>query len=152
MIQAARSERQNIAEGSQTSVTSKKTELKLVGVTRASLEELLLDYEDYLRQNGLKLWGKEDPKTKDVRELAYMANRTNETYKTYLTAPEEFANCLICLIHQANYLLDRQLQTLERDFVTYGGSTENLFKRRLENKNSSSLKNTTNMTNKTLEE
>src|SRR6201989_84529 len=64
MVQAARSGRQNIAEGSQASGTSKKTELKLVGVARASLEELLLDYEDFIRQRGLLLWDKDDPRRK----------------------------------------------------------------------------------------
>ena len=81
IVQAARSGKQNIAEGSMASGTSRKTELKLVGVARASLEELLLDYQDFLRQRGLALWGKEHPKAKEVRELAYRPNRTYETYK-----------------------------------------------------------------------
>src|SRR5258705_1009392 len=76
MVQAARSGRQNIAEGSQASGTSKKTELKLVGVARASLEELLLDYEDFLRQRGLTLWGKDHQTAPVVRRLAYEKNRT----------------------------------------------------------------------------
>src|SRR5262252_1055281 len=71
MVQAARSGRQNIAEGSQASGTSRKTEMKLVGVARASLEELLLDCEDFLRQRGLRLWGKDDPTAQAVRRLAY---------------------------------------------------------------------------------
>ena len=80
MVQAARSGRQNIAEGSQASGTSKKFELKLVGVARASLEELLLDYEDFLRQRGLVLWSKDHPTAKVVRRLAYEKNRTYVTY------------------------------------------------------------------------
>src|SRR5688572_21373894 len=76
MVQAARSGRQNIAEGSQASGTSKKFELKLVGVARASLEELLLDYEDFLRQRGFKLWSKDYPTAELVRRLAYQGNRT----------------------------------------------------------------------------
>ena len=76
MVQAARSGRQNIAEGSQASGTSKKTELKLIGVARASLEELLLDYEDFLRQRGLVLWDKNNRLTKEIRGLAYLSNRT----------------------------------------------------------------------------
>src|SRR5688572_16568003 len=76
MVQAARSGRQNIAEGSQASGTSKKTEMKLVGVARASLEELLLDYEDFLRQRGLTLWGKNHPTANLVRRLAYEKNRS----------------------------------------------------------------------------
>ncbi len=71
MVQAARSGKQNIAEGSMASGTSKKTELKLVGVARASLEELLLDFKDFLRQHGLPLWGKDHPKAKEVRGLCY---------------------------------------------------------------------------------
>src|SRR5256886_15618306 len=81
MVQAARSGRQNIAEGSQASGTSRKFELKLVGVARASLEELLLDYEDFLRQPGLTLWGKDDPTAQAVRRLAYEKNRSYETYR-----------------------------------------------------------------------
>ena len=81
---AARSGRQNITEGSQASGTSKKFELKLVGVARASLEELLLDCEDYLRQRGLTLWGKDHRSTQVVRRLAYEKNRSYETYNTYI--------------------------------------------------------------------
>lgn len=135
MVQAARSGKQNIAEGSQASGTSKKTEIKLVGVARASLEELLADYEDFLRQKGLRLWDKDGPRAKAVRALAYKSDRTYKTYMTYLENPESAANCLICLIHQANYLLDRQLQVLDKSFIEKGGFTENLFKRRLTERN-----------------
>src|SRR5512132_4299906 len=76
MVQAARSGRQNIAEGRMASATSKKTELKLTGVARASLEELLLDYQDFLRQKGLPLWGKDHPTAVAVRKLAYINNRS----------------------------------------------------------------------------
>ena len=131
MIQAARSGRQNIAEGSQASGTSKKTEIKLVGVARASLEELLIDYEDFLRQRGFKLWDKDNPKAKEIRALAYRTDTTYQTYRSYLKSPEEAANAIICLIHQACYLLDHQLQALEAAFVKMGGFTENLFKKRL---------------------
>lgn len=135
MVQAARSGRQNIAEGSQASATSKKTEIKLVGIARASLEELLLDFEDYLRQNSLVLWEKDNPKAKAVRALAYVSNRSYSTYSSYLKSPETAANCIICLIHQASYLLDRQLQAIEQEFIKKGGYTENLFKKRLATKN-----------------
>lgn len=108
MVQAARSGKQNIAEGSMASGTSRKTELKLVGVARASLEELLVDYQDFLRQHSLNLWDKNDPKARSIRKLAYASNRSSSTYKTYIEAssPEVAANTVICLIHQANYLLD----------------------------------------------
>jgi len=132
MEQAARSCKQNIVEGSQASRTSKKTELKLLGVARASLQELLEDYEDYLRQHGLKLWGKDDPRARVVRDLAYKIDETYETYRTYLSDPERAANMMICLIHQTNYLLDRQINALEEKFVTEGGYTEKLYKLRTE--------------------
>ena len=83
MVQAARSGKQNIAEGCMASGTSKKTELKLVGIARASLEELLVDYQDYLRQHNLPLWGKEHPKTLEVRALARLKDKSYKTYSTY---------------------------------------------------------------------
>jgi len=116
MFQAARSGKQNIAEGCQVSGTSKNSELKLISVARASLEELLQDYEDFLRQRSLRLWGKEEPKAQEIRALGYMSNRTYKTYISYMALPEIAANCLICLIHQANYLLDQQLKSLENNF------------------------------------
>ncbi len=137
MIQAARSGRQNIAEGSQASGTSKKFELKLVGVARASLEELLLDYEDFLRQRGLVLWKKDDSMAQTIRQLAYERNRTYMTYKSYIedSLPEIAANTIICLIHQANYLLDRQLRQLEAAFLKEGGFTERLYWARKNSRN-----------------
>ena len=128
MVQAARSGRQNIAEGCQASGTSKKTELKLIGVARASLEELLLDYEDYIRQRELVLWEKTHPSVLNVRKLAYLENRSYSTYKTYCEDHEAAANTAICLIHQANYLLDQQLRALEKQFMEEGGFTERLYK------------------------
>ena len=132
MVQAARSGKQNIAEGSMASGTSKKTELKLVGVARASLEELLLDFQDFLRQKGLPLWGKDHPEAQKVRKLAYAKDRSYTTYKTYLEAspPEVAANTMICLIHQTNYLLDQQLRALEKEFLKEGGFTERLYNAR----------------------
>jgi restriction system protein len=132
MVQAARSGRQNIAEGSQASGTSKKFELKLVGVARASLEELLLDYEDFLRQRGLALWGKNHPTAQVVRRLAYEENRSYLTYRSYIeeSPPEVAANTLVCLIHQTNYLLDQQLRQLEQAFLKEGGFTERLYQSR----------------------
>ena len=132
MIQAARSGRQNIAEGSEASSVSKKSEIKLVGVARASLEELLVDYEDFLRQRSLSLWDKDNPKAREIRALAYRTDRSDRSYRSYLQNPEDFANCLICLIHQANYLLDKQLESLKKAFIEEGGFTENLFRKRLE--------------------
>lgn len=132
MVQAARSGKQNIAEGSMASGTSKKMELKLVGVARASLEELLLDYQDYLRQHGLSLWDKNHAKTDEIRKLAYTNNRSYMTYRTYVedSSPEVAANTIICLIHQASYLLDQQLRQLEKQFLQEGGFTEKLYNAR----------------------
>lgn len=129
MVQAARSGRQNIAEGSQASGTSKKFELKLVGVARASLEELLLDFEDFLRQRTLPLWAKNHPTARAIRGLAYQINRSYMTYSSYIekAPPEIAANTIICLIHQANYLLDQQLKQLEKAFLDEGGFTERLY-------------------------
>jgi restriction system protein len=125
------------AEGSMISGTSKKSELKLVGVARGSLEELLLDYQDFLRQRGLLLWGKEHPKAKEVRKLCYRQDRSYMTYKPYIedSSPEVAANTLVCLVHQANYLLDQLLRVLEKDFLEEGGFTERLFRTRSQARN-----------------
>jgi len=116
MVQAARSGRQNIAEGSRASATSSQTELRLVNVARASLDELLLDYEDFLRQRGLKQWEKDDLEARWVREVGVKTDRTDPSdqkkrYSEWLDHrdPAVVANALICLIHQANYLPDRQI-------------------------------------------
>lgn len=132
MVQAARSGKQNIAEGSMASGTSKKTELKLVSVARASQEELLADYEDYLRQHGLVQWSRDDQRAIDVRRLAYKTDKTYETYRTYMRDPESAANAALSLIHQTNYLLDQQMRALEKSFLEEGGFTERLYKARKE--------------------
>jgi len=128
MVQAARSGRQNIAEGSMASGTSKKIELKLVGIARASQEELLLDYQDFLRQNGHDLWEKDHEKALFIRGLQKKKNRSYSTYKPYIEdkGPANAANTLICLIHQTTYLLDQLLRQLEKQFVEEGGFTEKL--------------------------
>ena len=132
MVQAARSGKQNIAEGSMASGTSKKTEIKLIGVARASLEELLLDFQDFLRLKGLPLWSKDHAQAQEVRKLAYASDRSYTTYKTYFeSSPETAANAAICLIHQTNYLLDQQLRALEKQFLKEGGFTERLYRTRL---------------------
>lgn len=137
MIQAARSGKQNIAEGSAVSGTSKKSELKLVGVARGSLSELLEDFLDFLRQNHFRLWLKDDPQALTVRKLAYSKDRTYTSYKSYIESgnAETAANCLICLIHQTNFLLDRQLESLEKQFLAEGGFTERLYHRRAAERN-----------------
>ena len=101
-------------------------------VARASLEELLLDYEDFLRRRGLALWGKDHPTAQVVRRLAYEKNRTYGTYKPYTETAEAetAANTVICIIHQTNYLLDQQLRQLEQAFLQEGGFTERLYRSR----------------------
>jgi len=130
MVQAARSGKQNIAEASMVSATSKKSELKLLGVARASLEELLADYEDFLRQNNLALWEKDSREARAVRALAYTTNRSYKTYMSYMGDSKSAANMLICLIHQTNFLLDRQISSAEKKFLEEGGYTEKLFRKR----------------------
>ena len=152
MVQAARSGVQNIAEGSMASATSKKTELKLTGVARASLEELLLDYEDFLRQRGLRTWPKNSPEALAVRRkyqsdkpdasdgsaLSDKSDRSDRSdrsdqldpYGISTATAEVAANTLICLINQASYLLRRQLERLEQQFLDEGGFTERLYRER----------------------
>lgn len=134
MIQAARSGKQNILEGSQASGTSREIEIKLVNVARASLEELLEDYRDYLRVRGHQLWDKNSREALFVRKIGSAKDVSYETYRTYLeTRPAEIAaNIIICVIHQTNYLLDQQLRRLEQDFLEKGGLKENMFRARLE--------------------
>ena len=138
MVQAARSGVQNIAEGSVASATSKKTELKLTGVAKASLEELLLDCEDFLRQRGLRLWPKDAPEALAVRgrfrsDGSDMSDLSDSSDKSdWSDNPEVAANTLICLIHQATYLLRRQMENLERQFLSEGGFTEKLYRVRSE--------------------
>jgi four helix bundle suffix protein len=137
MIQSARSGKQNILEGSKAALTSKETEIKLTNVARASLEELLADYRDFLRVRDLRLWEKNSREALFVRKLDTTPNGTYETYRTYVETrpPQTVANIAICLIHQANYLLDQQLRRLEQDFVKEGGLRERMTRARLEHRN-----------------
>jgi restriction system protein len=160
MMQAARSGRQNIAEGSRAAATSSQTELRLVNVARASLEELLLDYEDFLRHRRLPQWHPDSAEAMAVRAIGRAStddpsdrsdpsdpsdhpptqaltriadDRRCAAYTPWLDHPEPAvrANALICLIHQANTLLDRQIAALEREFIEEGGYSEQLATARL---------------------
>ena len=133
MVQAARSGKQNILEASQASGTSKETEIKLVNVARASLEELLEDYRDFLRVGGHPLWDKSSKEALFVRKLGSTRDSSYESYRPYLETrpPEIVANILICLIHQTNYLLDQQLRHLEQAFLQEGGLRERMTRARL---------------------
>jgi four helix bundle suffix protein len=136
MVQAARSGKQNIAEGSQASGTSKEMEIKLTNVARSSLEELLVDYQDFLRARGLRIWPKDSKEAQYVRKLGRQTPITYETYREFCeTRPAEVvANIALCLIHQTNYLLDQQIKRLEQDFVKEGGLRERMTRARLQHR------------------
>lgn len=133
MVQAARSGNKNIAEGSRISGTSKEAEVKLTNVARASLEELLGDYQDYLRQHRYPIWDKNSKESLYVRKLGRKDNLSYEDFREFIeTRPAcTVANILICLIHQANYLLDQQIHRLEQDFLKEGGLRERMTRARL---------------------
>lgn len=158
MVQAARSGKQNIIEGSMASGTSKETELKLTNVARASLEELLEDYRDFLRTRQAQEWDKSSKEALFVRNLATgkiklnedgtkatkathgnmscasrMSPVTYEVFRPFESRPAEVrANVIICLIHQTNYLLDQQIRRLEQDFLKEGGLRERMTRARLD--------------------
>ena len=134
MVQAARSGKQNIIEGSQASGTSKEMEIKLTGVARASLPELLADYRDFLRVRDLTLWDKDSKEARYARKMGQGTNVTYGTYRRFIESrpAETVANIIICMIHQANYLLDRQMRHLEKDFLEKGRLREAMTRARLE--------------------
>lgn len=130
MEQAARSGKQNIAEGYlQKSLEGR---LKLLGVARGSLEELLNDYQDFLRQRGFELWQKDSKEAKAVRSIAYKNYKSYNDYKVYINSPEAAANTMVCLINQTNQLLDQKIRWTQEKFIKEGGFRENLFKKRKE--------------------
>lgn len=139
MNQAARSGKQNIVEGVGQSATSKKGEIKLLGVAKASLEELLTDFEDFLRQNNLAIYPKTDPRVTVFRQTAFRLSHLNNLSdlgnlkeRPILSKdPQDAANFLLTLCHQETYLLDKQIKAMGEKFVKDGGFTENLFKKRL---------------------
>ena len=136
MIQSARSGNQNILEGSKAAQTSKEMEIKLTNVGRASLEELLADYRDFLRVRDHVLWDKESKEARFVRRLGCKTPQTFEIYREFVETrpPEVIANLAICLLHQANYLLDQQLKALEKEFMEQGGLRERMTRLRLANR------------------
>ena len=138
MVQAARSGKQNIAEGNQAAATSSETEIKLTNVAKASLEELLDDYEDYLRVRNLQQWGNLHPRYEKMRQYA----RSEQIKKDYADKirqmnDEEIANLCITLIHQAMYMLHRLLVTMQNRFVTEGGIKERMYQSRTSYRNAS---------------
>jgi four helix bundle suffix protein len=137
MIRAGRSGKKNILEGSKAALTSKEMEIKLTNVARASLEELLDDFLDYLRARDLKIWDKDSKEAQYVRKLGRKTPQTYELYREIVEtrSAEVVANVAICLIHQTNYLLDQQLRRLEQDFVKEGGLRERMTRVRLQYRN-----------------
>jgi len=139
MIQAARSGKQNIAEASAAAVTSAETEIKLTNVAKASLTELRLDYEDFLRVRQLRIW------EKDSKEATYLRNKSRDAALTsawYVGVakerpPETVANMCLCLLYQADYLLQRQLAALEENFLAQGGFKERMFAARQQSRSKS---------------
>ncbi len=137
MTQAARSGKQNIIEASQASGSSKEFEIKLTCVARASLEELLEDYYDFLRTRNMPIWAKNSREAIFVRSLGNSKSASFETFREFVeTRPcEVVANIIICLIHQTNYLLDRQIRSLEKQFLAEGGLRERMTQARRRWKN-----------------
>jgi len=141
MEQAARSGKQNIVEGSLE--PSVESNIKLTGVARASYGELLEDYKDYLRQNDLPMWDKEDHRVRKIRKmrifpnesnksyLSHSSNSPNMTYRSYLTNRESFANLMVTLCFKEGYLLDQLVKSQQEKFIKEGGFRENLFKKRI---------------------
>jgi four helix bundle suffix protein len=134
MIQAARSGKQNIIEASMAAATSKETEIKLTNVARASLEELLADYRDFLRVRGLQEWPLKHPHVSRLRELIRTPGASYATFRKGIENPDPAiaANVIIGLIRVASTLLDRQLRSLEEAFVKEGGLRERMTRARLE--------------------
>jgi len=133
MVQAARSGKQNIIEGSVASGTSKETEIKLTNVARASLEELLADYRDFLRTRGLAEWPKNHPYAQRLRQLCRTPHATYDTFKKGLEHrdPAIATNVIAGLIKVTNYLLDQQIKHLEKAFLEEGGLRERMTRARI---------------------
>ncbi len=133
MVQAARSGKQNILEGSRASGTSKQSEIKLTNVARASLEELLEDYRDFIRGRGIIEWSKNHPHARRLSQLSRTPNASYQTFRKGIehTDPAIAANVMIGLIKLTNYLLDHQLRQLEEEFVKKGGLRERMTRARL---------------------
>ncbi len=133
MVQAARSGKQNIIEGSMASATSKEMEIKLTNVARASLEELLADYRDFLRIHGIEEWSKDHPYACRLQALNRIQNANYDTFRKGIENPDQAicVNVIIGLIRVASVLLNRQIKFLEKDFIAHGGLREGMTRARL---------------------
>lgn len=136
MIQAARSGRQNIAEGCEAGTTSSESEIKLINVAKASLQELLLDYEDYLRVRNLRKWEIDEEKAIITRKVCSIQNDSS-FFRDAITkrSDETICNIAITLIHQADYLLRKYLEKLQQEFLQNGGIKEQMYKARINRRN-----------------
>jgi four helix bundle suffix protein len=136
MIQAARSGKQNIVEGSLEK--SLKMNIRLTGVARGSFGELLEDYKDFLRTRNSPVWDKDDQRLASIRQMRIetdLSNKSNlSNWSDWMNDQERFPNLMVTLISKENYLLDRMIESLERKFVQEGGYSENLTQRRLDEK------------------
>lgn len=143
MVQAARSGKQNIAEASMASATSKETEIKLTNVARASLEELRIDYEDFVRKNNYHIWDMDHELVSRLRELNEIPDASYETFRKAIENenPEICANTMIGLIRVASFLLNNQIKSLEESFINEGGLREKMTKVRLEKRNNNNQEN-----------
>lgn len=142
MVQAARSGKQNIAEGNQAAATSSETEIKLTNVAKVSLEELLDDYEDYLRVRNLEQWSALHPRYEKMRLYARSEQISNTYVKNiHRMNDEEIANLCITLIHQAIYMLYKLLITMQQRFVTEGGIKERMFQAKTNYRNNQKNRN-----------
>jgi four helix bundle suffix protein len=137
MVQAARSGKQNIVEACMASGTSKEMEIKLTNVARASLEELKIDFQDFLRTNKLPIWDREHKLVERLRELNKIPNANYETFKKGIEneSPEICANVMIGLISVVSFLLRNQIKTLEKNFIEEGGLKERMTKARINKRN-----------------
>ena len=137
MVQAARSGKQNIVEASMASGTSKEMEIKLTNVARASLEELKIDFQDFLMTNKLPIWDREHKLVKRLRDLNKIPNANYETFKKGIEneSPEICANVMIGLISVVSFLLRNQIKTLEKNFIEEGGLKERMTKARINKRN-----------------
>lgn len=131
MVQAARSGKQNIVEGSAASTMSRETELKLTQVAKASLQELLVDYEDYLRVRGLEQWGLDSEKMQQTRAFC-RAHSDSALYRAAMPnrSAETIANIALVLIHQTDVLIDKYIEDLKQDFLKNGGVREEMSRAR----------------------
>lgn len=135
MVQAARSGKQNIAEGSAASATSMEMEIKLKNVAKASMQELLVDYEDYLRTRGHRMWENDSKEVAAMRDLCRKHNDSAFFMNIVRTRPPEtIANIAICLIKQNDYMMFKMLRSLEKQFLREGGFRERLTTMRLKEK------------------